>query len=76
MAKISARGDTEAIRLRKPDGAYVVVTRKGRLLAQAYKGAGYTLMAHHWVREGSTITHRQSIIDYLTQHEFPGAVEA
>lgn len=44
MAKISARGDKETSRWRKPNGAYIVATQHGRLLAQAIKGDGYSLV--------------------------------
>jgi hypothetical protein len=44
MAKISARGGQAAITLLKTNGARVVLTRTGRLLEQALKGSGYTLV--------------------------------
>lgn len=45
MAKIKARGDTEAKRWRRnEDGSELVLTRKGRLLHKAVKGAGFTLL--------------------------------
>lgn len=45
MAKISARGDTEARRWRRAsDGAEIVLTTNGRLLHKPVKGAGFTLL--------------------------------
>lgn len=74
MAKISARGDSEAIRLRKGNGGYVVVTRRGRLLAQLSKGSGYVLVDPHWVQPEAAITHRSDVTAYLIRERFPDAV--
>lgn len=44
MAKISARGDTEAKRWRRGDGAELVLTKHGRLLHKAVGGGSFTLL--------------------------------
>lgn len=73
MAKISARGDTAVITLRKTNGGRVIVTERGRLLAQAIQGSGYSLVAAHWVQPGAARTHRASVTQYLLDQRCPGA---
>lgn len=72
MAKISARGDRAAIKLRKPDGGLVALTERGRLLEQRSKGAGYVLVDPHRVTSGAPIIDRQSVLERLLDH-YPGA---
>ena len=76
MAKISARGDRAAITLLKTNGARVVLTRRGRLLEQALKGSGYTLVDARWVAAGVAVTDRASVTHYLIEHRYPGATVA
>lgn len=78
MAKISARGDSAAIKLRKQDGGLVVLTRRGRLLEQWQAGAGYTvasarygaMWAAGWWERTSTL---DPIVAYLIENRYPGA---
>ncbi len=44
MAKISARGDREAMRWQGERGREVVLTVNGRLLHKAFKGESFTLV--------------------------------
>jgi hypothetical protein len=43
MAKITARGDRELKRWSGPNGAFLVLTQRGRLLHKYAAHAGYTL---------------------------------